>query len=186
MRRRKIACFSVLLAVQAIGLSLVSRRGEAGPDPLAEGLAHCARIAATDARLACYDGLARESTRESGPAVVAAPVVAAPLATSTSASASSGPAPAADAAQNFGFSPARINPKPPGPAAIEARLSGIATNQGDFGQTTLRLDNGEVWKTRDDVSRLAVGDPVRIKRAALGSYLLLDPANLSYRVYRLK
>jgi hypothetical protein len=169
--------------------------------PLTEGLARCAGITAPDARLACYDALVRETSAEGVPAGEAAPVASASPPTTTPAPAMPAPSPsvvaapetavvqkppAADTAQNFGLSPAQIHPTPVGPAAIEARLTGIAFNQGNFGQTYLSLDNGQLWKTRDDVARLAVGNPVKIKRAALGSFLLLDPANLSYRVYRVK
>jgi hypothetical protein len=187
----KIARISTLLALQAIGLTLASLRSEAEPSPLSEELAHCAGIAAPHARLACYDGLARQFSPADAPQLADAPppvATAPPIAAAPAPSVDAAPAnpPAADTARNFGLSPAQINPKPAGPTAIEAQLTGIAFNQGELGQTYLRLDNGEVWKTRDDVARLAVGYQVKIKRAALGSYLLLDPANLSYRVYRVK
>jgi len=189
MSTRNVARISAVIAVHAVGLSLATLRVEAEPSPLAEGLARCAGIAANQARLACYDGLARQIAAAPPPAATTTAPPAMPTLTpapSAGAASANPPEAHADAARNFGLSPAQINPKPAGPTAIEAHLAGIAFNQGEFGQTYLRLDNGEVWKTRDDVARLAVGDQVKIKRAALGSYLLLDPAKLSYRVTRVK
>jgi hypothetical protein len=48
------------------------------------------------------------------------------------------------------------------------------------------LDNGEVWTFVDPAedSGLSPGDPITIKKAALGSFLLITPSKHSYHVHR--
>jgi hypothetical protein len=53
-----------------------------------------------------------------------------------------------------------------------------------LGHATLVLDNGQTWTIMDAAARLAVGDLVSIRRAALGSFLMMTPAKHSYRVRR--
>jgi hypothetical protein len=48
------------------------------------------------------------------------------------------------------------------------------------------LDSGQTWTVMDNDGRLAAGDAVTIKRAALGSFLMLTPSNHRYRVRRVK
>jgi len=48
------------------------------------------------------------------------------------------------------------------------------------------LDNGQTWTVMDNDGRLASGDAVTIKRAALGSFLMMAPSNHRYRVRRIK
>jgi hypothetical protein len=153
---------------------------------LVQKLASCAAIVAGDARLACYDALARaNSTAATAPFSVAqAPAIASAPAAAAVAPVSASPDAAGDELRNFGLTPAQIRPVASGPTAIEAHVAAIFANRGDYGQTYLKLDNGETWSTSDDTTRLAVGDDIHIKRAALGSFLLTTPANLSYRVRR--
>jgi hypothetical protein len=53
-----------------------------------------------------------------------------------------------------------------------------------LGHATLVLDNGQTWTVMDTGARLAVGDVVSIRRAALGSFLMMTPSKHSYRVRR--
>jgi hypothetical protein len=50
------------------------------------------------------------------------------------------------------------------------------------------LADGQVWAQLDPDTRakLKVGDTVTIRRAALGSYLLVTPSGMATRVKRLK
>jgi hypothetical protein len=155
---------AALAAPMAVWLSLWSLPSASATPSLAQELARCAAVTAADSRLGCYDALAQRTQGDSA----------------------ENPSGRTDDARSFGLSPVQIHPAPVGPVAIDARLAGIAFNQGEMGLSYLQLDNGQIWKTRDDVARLTVGEQVKIKRAALGSFLLLNPANLSYRVYRVK
>jgi hypothetical protein len=51
---------------------------------------------------------------------------------------------------------------------------------------TVVLDNGQTWAFIEPEPRLRPGDSVTIKRASLGSFLMLTPSRRSYRVERLK
>lgn len=163
--------------------------------PTAADLARCAGIAAPEARLACYDTLAGRAA----PAAAAAPTSAspAPPATATSATATAPtlpptPAPASTFAsdpRNFGFSEAQQQAQPhaaaQGLAAIQARIIKIVGNRG--GRSYLVLDNGQTWALVDgdaDDARLSPGDPVTIKRASLGSFMMLTQSRQSYHVRR--
>jgi hypothetical protein len=86
--------------------------------------------------------------------------------------------------KNFGLSPAQQHTTDLGPKSIAARISIVSANQA--GQTTLVLDSGQTWIVMDNDGRLAAGDAVTIRRAALGSFLMMSPSNHSYRVRRIK
>ncbi len=167
--------------VLAMAASAIASAANSAASPLAQGLAHCAEIDASEARLACYDALAR-ANGVAATAVSTGPTSAPPA--PAPATVAAAPAASGDEVRNFGLTPVQVHPVRSGTTAIEAHVAAIAANRGDFGQTYLSLDNGETWTTSDDVSRLAVGDAVHIRRAALGSFLLTTPANQSYRVRR--
>ncbi|HUL17929.1 MAG TPA: hypothetical protein VLV29_01570 [Steroidobacteraceae bacterium] len=48
------------------------------------------------------------------------------------------------------------------------------------------LDNGQVWTFNASDSRLRPDDKVRVKRGALGSYLLIAADHHSYHVRRVQ
>ena len=48
------------------------------------------------------------------------------------------------------------------------------------------LDNGQIWTFNDSNAALRSGDPVSIKRGALGSYLLVTADHHSYHVRRVQ
>jgi hypothetical protein len=159
----------------------------------------CAAITARDARLDCYDALAHQlSTKAAAPtAIPATPQAAAPAVSpaATAASASSA-APASSAAtaapaavvagdpKNFGLTPVQQHTVDAGPKMITANISILSSDQK--GATFIVLDNGETWSVADSDGWLATGQAVRIKRAAMGSFLMLIPSNHSYHVRRLK
>jgi hypothetical protein len=143
-------------------------------------LAPCIGMSSSAGRLACYDKLAG---RVSAPK--AAPVAAEPA---PAASVAEAPAPAAaPTAEDFGLSnvqKATSSGAPPQIKSITAKVAGFGHSPNRRTQVT--LDNGQVWEYQDDPdSLLSVGDSVTIKRAMLGSFLLLTPAKLSHRVSRI-
>jgi len=157
-------------------LVLISATTVAAPG--ADEMARCAEITAPDKRLACYDALTHRPPDQASSA-------AAPVSPSTPPPASApAPAPAAAATdpKNFGLTAAQLHPVDAGPKAIAARIAVVSSDK--LGHTTVVLDSGQTWTVLDDDGRLSAGDAVRIKRAALGSYLMFGPSNHSYSVRR--
>ncbi len=72
------------------------------------------------------------------------------------------------------------------PASIEERVTGL-TSAAD-GTRVVTLGNGQAWALTEGASRghLAVGDQVRLRKAALGSYMLVTPAGVPLRARRLR
>jgi hypothetical protein len=52
------------------------------------------------------------------------------------------------------------------------------------GKIQADLDNGQAWELDEADPLLAPGDAVTIRRATLGSYLLITPSKRSHRVRR--
>jgi hypothetical protein len=191
MNRGEIGAALILMAASA-----------AAAAPSNEDMARCAVIPAPDSRLACYDALAHrpadkvpsaaaKSTPAPAPIPVPAPTsVPAPAATAAAApAAAAAQAPVSAAAiaadpKNFGLTPAQQHTADLGPKSIAAHISIVSSDQ--LGRTLVVLDSGETWTVMNNDGRLRSGDAVTIKRAALGSFLMMTPSNHSYRVRRLK
>jgi len=176
--------------------------------PSAQDLARCAVISAPDARLACYDALAgrgagRAGTATAPPATVAASTTpnksalttasaaSAPTATTAPSGVNAPFAPAASAApaaaddpRNFGLTQTQQHAAPVGPSTIQARIAKVVDSRTGHGYVV--LDNGQTWMLtdQDEDARLGAGDLVTIKRASLGSFLMLTPSKRSYHVRR--
>jgi hypothetical protein len=157
---------------------------------VAADLAHCASVEAPDVRLACYDALAR---RPPAPLAAATSAAAAPIAAPIAAPAPTAPsvapappvasAPARSENDAFGLSEAKLHPvAATGPDSIQAMVAGISFDQ--TGHAKVRLDNGQAWVVSETEANLKQGQPVTIRRAALGSYLLVTADRHSYRVRR--
>lgn len=146
--------------------------------PSATDIAHCVAIAASDARLSCYDTLAGRS-HELGSTVT--PLVKT-IAATTSAPR---PAPLSDG-RNFGLMPAQLNPVITGPSAIKAQIAKITASR--VGYPIIVLDNGQTWTFNEiaEDARLGPGDSVTIAQAALGSFLLKTASRRSYHVRRIQ
>jgi hypothetical protein len=164
--------------------------------PSNDDMARCAAIQAPDTRLSCYDALAHRPT-DKMPAAVAK--TAPPLAAPPTAATSTSPAPVPSAAavqppatvaaiaadpQNFGLTAVQQHTADLGPKIETAHISIVSSDQS--GRTFVVLDSGQTWTVMDSDGRLSSGDAVTIKRAALGSFLMLTASNHSYRVRRLK
>jgi len=188
----------------ALILSVAATTATAASDA---DMTRCAAIPGRDARLDCYDALAHQLTtlpRTAMPASAAAPTAipatpqaaapaVSPAATAASASSAAPASSAATAApaavvagdpKNFGLTPVQQHTVDAGPKMITANISILSSDQK--GATFIVLDNGETWSVADSDGWLATGQAVRIKRAAMGSFLMLIPSNHSYHVRRLK
>ena len=175
------------LSCLLLGLSI-----SAAAAPSNDDMARCAAITTPGTRLACYDALAHrpadKTPRAMAPPAASAPVAPTVVAPATAAAAPT-PAPAAAARdpadpKNFGLTPAQQHTTDLGPKSIAAHISIVSADRA--GQTTVVLDSGQTWTVMDNDGRLASGDAVTIKRAALGSFLMMTPSNHSYRVRRIK
>lgn len=142
----------------------------------------CAALADDRARLACYDSIFGKPAAVPAPAGAATGTVAAAPAAATAAN------PAAD----FGLTEAAKRALEPEesrqrlPESISGTVAKVARQPA--GELVLTLENGQVWtQLQVDVrARVAVGDPVTIKKAALGSYLLVTEDRYATRVRRVK
>ncbi|MBS0417404.1 MAG: hypothetical protein JSR66_06805 [Proteobacteria bacterium] len=83
---------------------------------------------------------------------------------------------------NFGFSLHQLRATPTGPGQVKSVVSRMT--QDRLNNVDLVLDNGQTWRLIESDPRVRPGDTVTIKRAALGSYLLVTPSRRSYRVER--
>lgn len=184
-------------------------------EALSADLKHCAAVESAAARLACYDALAGRSGASEptspGPANAApapavpnpAPVVSAAPAGSPAAAAPPAPrmttaAPAAvpvpapapapnpaEAEQNFGLSSAQLHTAPQGPQSIEAHVSQVTQDQAL--RSFAVLDNGQTWLSTEGGLDLVSGELVTVRRAALGSYMLVSTSSKhSYHVRRVR
>ena len=141
-------------------------------------LSRCAAIAAPDTRLACYDQLAGRAADGRPIADVAAPAAAAAAASARAVALANPP-------QDFGLTKAQVKPAPATPAEVpelKALVAGVGSDRN--GHTLVTLDNGQTWSFSDDDVRLAAGDPVTIRRAALGSFLMITPSRHTHHVHR--
>jgi hypothetical protein len=153
----------------------------------ADDLATCAAIDDGQRRLACYDRLAGRPGDVSGPSVVPATPAAAAAAAGPDATA----APAAtDPVADFGLTAEAKRRQDPERwdrerlSSIESRV--VQVKHGHYDRFVLELENGQVWQqseTMPDVE-LRPGDTVTIKRAALGSFMLVNRYGVATRVRR--
>jgi hypothetical protein len=186
------SCGAILMLLAA-GVNATAAAATSNDD-----MVRCAAIQAPDTRLSCYDTLAHRPPDKAPPAVVKAAPPAAPASSATSSSsASAAPVPAATAGQppatvaaiaadpqNFGLTAVQQHTADLGPKSERAQISIVSSDQS--GRTFVVLDSGQTWTVMDSDGRLNSGDAVTIKRAALGSFLMLTPSNHSYRVRRVK
>lgn len=158
----------------------------------ADSLAQCAQLPDDAERLACYDRLAGRApsvptvatglaaTQSSGPAPATAPARAAVVA--------SEPAAAPDPVADFGLSQQALKERDPDGWAesITGTVGSVA--QSASGRYVVALDNGQVWAQTETNAHpvLKAGDVVKIKRAALGSFVLNGPRSVSWRVRRVR
>lgn len=97
---------------------------------------------------------------------------------------------AARGVRDFGLQAAPIPRNPPDveadPDAVEGRVT--AVSQHSSGQRVVRLDSGQQWLLTEGGSRgpLADGDTVTVRKAALGSYMLVTPAGVTLRARRVR
>jgi hypothetical protein len=131
----------------------------------------CAAMADDRDRLACYDSIfGRPGASAAAPAAAAAA------------------SPEAD----FGLTEAARRAREPAestekfPDSITGTVAKVSRQPA--GELIVTLENGQVWTQLqvDPRARVAAGDTVTIKKAALGSHMLVTPSRYATRVRRVK
>ncbi len=153
----------------------------------------CAAIGEDRARLACYDAIFRKPAAPvasaAAPDAAATPVaVVGPAAAAGTVAASAAASPEAD----FGLTDAAKRARDPEkakeemPESITGKVAAVARRPA--GELTVTLENGQVWTqlTVDQRVRVAAGDTVTIRKAALGSHMLVTANRYGTRVRRVK
>jgi hypothetical protein len=150
----------------------------------ADDVSHaCASIADDAARLACYD---RAFGRPAGKSPQTEGTAAPALATAAAA-----PSPEKDR-REFGLSKADTHTLEAKAAAAREPESIAATvasvRRRGTGEQVFVLDDGQVWMEVEAyaTTRVRAGDAVTIRKAALGSYMLVTPKKVATHVRRLK
>jgi membrane protein implicated in regulation of membrane protease activity len=163
----------------------------------------CAAIGEDRARLACYDAIFRKPAAPvasaaapdaaATPVAVAGPAAAAvPAAAAASSAAAGTVAAAASPEADFGLTDAAKRARDPEkakeemPESITGKVAAVARRPA--GELTVTLENGQVWTqlTVDQRVRVAAGDTVTIRKAALGSHMLVTANRYGTRVRRVK
>lgn len=180
------------LSVACVALAL-------GPPPAARAQSLEAQVRACAAetdvlrRLECYDRAAAElvGARTATPAAAPEPIpgpVAPPPVVPPVPTAPDNPRQSASAQAAFGTRNGPLDPQKHAERLreIAATVSRIQMRRAD-GVLIVSLDNDQVWVQNEPVEYfpLKVGDNVRIRSAALGSYLMLTPAKRTCRVTRI-
>ena len=193
-----LACLCLLGAAEQVVVA----------ETLEEVLRTCAAEANDSLRLACYDRTvgsrlkptvaAAASRSGAAPTPAAAPsdpaAASAAGASETTArgTTASGPgvAPAGPGASDFGVRNGPLDQRryaaPAGPSEISAAVTRIEERSG--GLLVFSLDNGQSWIQNEPSGNfpLKVGDTVRIRAGALGSYMLLAPSKRFTHVTRIR
>jgi hypothetical protein len=198
-RRGALLCSAVAL--------LGASPAPAAPETITTELARCVTMASSEARLACYDALAGRSAKSSASSAApgasasvhpvpaaGTPAAVAPAAAAAMVAPAPAPAPVpvpvappdpAEAAKNFGLSSTQLHSAPQGPQAIEAHVTKVTVDQAF--RNYVVLDNGQTWASTDGDLQLDSGERVTIKRAALGSFMLVSTTSKhSYHVRRVR
>jgi hypothetical protein len=210
MIRRNIDGVRIVLSITMVGFA-VSAAAEQQVVNASE-LVRCAAVAGGNERLACFEALTLVAAPgvRIAPATVSATAGAtdaaatSPAAPQRSDAPASAPVARADAVAppaagqatpparsanpddpvNFGLTKHQLKVVvPAGPDSVKATVSQITEDR--LSHVSLVLDNGQTWGFTGPNPRVRPGDTVTIKRAALGSFLMLTPSRHSYRVERL-
>lgn len=170
--RSECVSIPLLYPFASVVLSLaMTSMASAAPSP---GQSHpCAGIADASDRLGCYDAAF-------SPAADAQP------------SAADLQAGRERALTEFGLNPVQLREREPdrmrvvAPDRIEATIARVGSRP--TGERMVTLDSGQVWLLTDVTTKghLKNGDKVVIRKAAMGSYMLLTPSQIPLRARRVQ
>jgi hypothetical protein len=154
----------IVLAVLALASALPSHASESAGH-------ECARVLDGTERLACYDA-AFPPVRDEAALAAAAELRR------------------EQARRDFGLDGVQIRERSPEaerevlPDRIEGRVTKLTYR--DSGQRVVTLDNGQVWLLTEATSKgpIKVGDQVAVRKAALGSFVLVSQGGATLRARR--
>jgi hypothetical protein len=176
----RMRMFTVAAALAALGSAAgASAQDRTADNPLVSNLVGCRGQADDQARLRCYDA------------------AAAALAEATSA----GAVVVIDREEVrrtrralFGFNLPRLpffggdnSQQEEEPSEIEGRIE--SARSAGYGKWVIELEDGALWQTTEADTRLGaprIGQPVRIRKAALGSYMISVDRQRSVRAMRVR
>lgn len=170
-------------SIAAAAAALVAGAPAWAHDP---GLGRCLAVADRDARLDCYDAIAR--AEQSAPAASRATP---PQAAAAPARTPAPPAATPDPRAEFGFGAAEREQR----RAVEQRqideidVQVKEAREVGAGYWQFVMDDGSVWRlaeTRSSYRMPRANDRVKLVRASLGSYLLVFRNQASLRIRRLE
>ncbi len=98
----------------------------------------------------------------------------------------------AKALREFGLNREQLRVREPewmrdvSPERIQAKVAGVTSRP--TGERLVALDSGQVWLLTEVTTKgqLRVGDPIDIRTAALGTYMLVTPGRVALRARRIK
>lgn len=150
-----------------------------------EALLACRKIAASPARLSCFD---RESAALAAAMRTNAPAAPAPAHVTVTAS-----APSLSPQQTFGLAPMQVVERAEAAQRLPKQLDRltahiIALGRAADGREIFSLDNHQVWAqlVSDEAVTARTGDVATISRGWLGSYWLSLPSRQGCKVTRLR
>lgn len=161
----------LLHSCASIVLSMVMITSATAAEPSAKSHP-CTTVADPAERLACYDA-------------------AFPPATGARSGAVDVEAERAKALREFGLNKVQLRVREPegmrdvSPDRIQAKVARVTYRA--TGERLVALDSGQVWLLTEVTSKgqLRVGDPIVIRTAALGTYMLVTPGRVSLRARRI-
>jgi len=149
---------NVIIGASVSLIAVVTCAPVSHAETLSPGMKACASLQSNDERLACYDA---EVARLMSPQAVE---------------------------KNFGMANGALAHEEASATASEiaAKVTQVASRP--HGELQVMLDNDQVWVQTQASGQFRVrpGDDVKIKAAALGSYLLLAPSGKATKVTRVK
>jgi len=177
LQRSGLCALSVLL-IPAVGL--------------AADASHCVTIADSAARLACYDTTYGRGAENSAPAAESASRAPADKPAAEAAGAAAATAITVDPVAEFGLSESQKraqNPERAKDVAPESITETVATvGRTAAGGLLVTLESGQQWAQAETLTkaRVAPGDEVTIRKATLGSYMMVAPNKVAVRVRRVR
>jgi hypothetical protein len=186
----RLACYDALAVVAVPGIriapaTVAAPGGDAAAPAAGPTAAGIAAVGTATAGAATAGAAAASDAAARGFVATAAAPATQPDARSRAAGQAAPAARSADPddPSNFGLTRQQLKAAPAGPASIKATVAQITEDR--LSHVYLVLDNGQTWGFTEPDPRVRPGDSVTIKRAALGSFLMLTPSRRSYRVERL-
>ncbi len=154
---------------------------------LPDQLAVCARIGKKDARLECYDSIARATAQGSQTSSFGSSSIPSPQQAPPPPPAVAAPATGTSFGAEQIAKPIAERPKDEGSREIDIAV--VSARDNGIGMWTITLSDGAIWRMTESVGNFRPPRPqetVRISKGALGSYLMQVDRQAAVRVQRVR